>query len=63
MFVGDDRVDLPAFDALDELQEAGIATFKVAVSSEEAPKELIARADLVVDGPVGVVGFLNDLSS
>jgi trehalose 6-phosphate phosphatase len=63
MFVGDDRVDLPAFDALDELEEAGVATSRVAVASDEAPEELIARADLVVDGPAGVAQLLHDLSS
>jgi trehalose 6-phosphate phosphatase len=38
-FVGDDRVDLPGFDALDRLAEEGIATLRVAVDSAEAPPE------------------------
>jgi hypothetical protein len=30
----------------------------VAVRSAEAPPELLAAADLVLDGPPGVLGFL-----
>ena len=61
MFLGDDRVDLPGFDALDQLASAGLATFRVAVASDEAPPELIARADHVVAGPPAAVGFLREL--
>lgn len=61
MFLGDDRVDLPAFDALDELASQGVATARVAVASDEAPSELIERADLVLDGPPAVVEFLRTL--
>ena len=60
-FVGDDLVDLPAFDALDELETEGIAGLRVAVDSDEAPGDLLARADIVVDGPAGVVSFLRSL--
>ncbi len=63
LFVGDDRVDLPAFDALDELADEGLLTVRVAVSSTEAPRELIERADVVVDGPRGAVDFLTKLAS
>jgi trehalose 6-phosphate phosphatase len=58
-FLGDDRGDLDAFDALDRLAAATAATvLRVAVRSPEAPPELLARADLVVDGPPGVLEFL-----
>ncbi|MEA2476741.1 MAG: trehalose 6-phosphate phosphatase [Actinomycetota bacterium] len=60
-FFGDDRVDLPGFDALDELEAAGIATLRVAVSSPEAPAELLERADVVVAGPAGAVDLLERL--
>jgi trehalose 6-phosphate phosphatase len=60
-FVGDDIVDLPAFDALDELESQGTTALRVAVDSNEAPKELLDRADLVVEGPSGVVEFLRSL--
>jgi trehalose 6-phosphate phosphatase len=61
-FVGDDRVDLPAFDALDALTEEGRHTLRVAVRSDEAPPELLARADIVLNGPPGVVEFLARLT-
>ena len=54
LFAGDDTTDLDAFAALDGL-DAGV---KVAVASEEAPPELLARADLVVAGPDGLVELL-----
>jgi trehalose 6-phosphate phosphatase len=61
LFVGDDTVDLPAFDALDALATRGVSTLKIAVASEESPDDLIARADVVVQGPAGVVAFLQRL--
>jgi trehalose 6-phosphate phosphatase len=60
-FVGDDRVDLPGFDALDILGEEGVATLRVAVNSDEAPPQLLERADVVLPGPVSVIGFLESL--
>lgn len=61
-FVGDDRGDLPVFDALDRAAaEHGTHVLRVAVGSPEAPPELLQRADLVVDGPEGVLSFLRDL--
>lgn len=61
-FLGDDCGDLPAFEALDRLaRERGAATLKVGVRSDEAPPELLADADVVVDGPVGAVGVLTSL--
>jgi trehalose 6-phosphate phosphatase len=58
-FIGDDVVDLPAFDALDELARDGVATVRVGVDSSEAPAEVVDRADVVVDGPRGVVEWLS----
>ncbi|MFN2389510.1 MAG: trehalose-phosphatase [Actinomycetota bacterium] len=60
-FMGDDRVDLPGFDALDELAEEGVATLRVAVDSDEAPPVLLKRADVVVSGPSGALRFLESL--
>jgi trehalose 6-phosphate phosphatase len=57
-YAGDDRGDLPAFDALDRLSAGGVHTLRVVVASPEAPPELVARADLLVDDPRGVVGLL-----
>ena len=61
LYAGDDRVDLPAFDALDVLEEEGVMGVRVAVSSPEVPPELIDRADLVVDGPTAAVDLLGEL--
>jgi trehalose 6-phosphate phosphatase len=61
-FVGDDRGDLAAFAALDRLATQGLITCKVAVASAEVPPELVAAADLVVDGPEGVLALLEWLA-
>jgi trehalose 6-phosphate phosphatase len=61
LFAGDDLVDLPAFDAVDELSASGLVGVKVAVDSPEVPTELVRRADIVVDGPRGLVELLSGL--
>lgn len=61
-FVGDDAGDLAAFDALDAAAAAGAETVRVAVASSEAPPELLARADLVLDGPTAVASLLDCLA-
>lgn len=60
-FLGDDEGDLAAFDALEAAARSGLSAVKVAVRSPESPGELLARADLVVDGPRGAAGFLEHL--
>lgn len=60
-YLGDDIGDLPAFDALDDLAEAGAHTVRVAVASTEAPDALVARADVVVDGPEAAYELLRTL--
>ena len=57
LYAGDDRTDVDAFAGLDGL-ELGI---RVAVDSREAPAELREAADLVVDGPEGVLELLRGL--
>jgi trehalose 6-phosphate phosphatase len=57
LYAGDDRTDVDAFHGLDGL-ELGV---RVAVGSAEAPPELLAAADLVVDGTDGVLGLLRRL--
>jgi trehalose 6-phosphate phosphatase len=63
-FAGDDRGDLDAFDALARLREAGRLehAVRIAVGSAETPPELLAQADLVVDGPAGLVSVLEELA-
>jgi trehalose 6-phosphate phosphatase len=57
LYAGDDTTDLDAFRALDGL-ELGI---RVAVSSDEAPVELVRSADIVVSSPAQLVGLLRRL--
>jgi trehalose 6-phosphate phosphatase len=54
LFAGDDSTDVDAFRALDGL-ELGI---RVAVSSDEAPSELVESADIVVGSPVELIALL-----
>lgn len=61
LFAGDDRGDLAAFDAVDVLRDAGTEGLTVCSDSDEGPEELRTRADLVVDGPTGVVALLAEL--
>ena len=61
--VGDDLGDLPAFAAVARLGTEGREGLRVAVRSEEAPAELLSSADLVLDGPEGVLEFLRRLDS
>jgi trehalose 6-phosphate phosphatase len=65
LFAGDDAGDLAAFDALDRLRGDGTlaAAVRVAVRSPEAPPDLVARADVVVDGPAGLAALLRDLGA
>ena len=62
-FMGDDRGDLAAFDALDRLAAEGVYVVRIAVRSPEMPAELEARADLVVDGPAGALQLLEELAA
>jgi len=57
-FIGDDLGDVAAFRALDRLPVA----LRVAVRSDESPPELLAAADLIVDGPAGVRELLRSLA-
>jgi trehalose 6-phosphate phosphatase len=57
LYAGDDRTDLDAFRALEEL-ELGV---RVAVASEEGPRELREAADVIVDGPAELLRVLRSL--
>jgi trehalose 6-phosphate phosphatase len=63
-FAGDDRGDLAAFDALRDHRDAGRlgTAVRIAVRSDEAPPELLARGDVVVDGPAGLAALLDELA-
>jgi trehalose 6-phosphate phosphatase len=62
VFGGDDLGDLAAFDAVDDLRAAGLAGLLVCSGSTEEVA-LAERADVVVDGPDGVVAFVRALSA
>lgn len=61
LYAGDDLGDLPAFSAVDDLRTAGTPGLLVCSGSDEVT-ELRKRADLVVDGPGGVVSLLRALA-
>ena len=61
MYVGDDLGDLAAFGAVRALRATGIPGLTVCSGSAEV-SALAAEADLVVDGPDGVVDLLNALA-
>jgi len=61
LFAGDDVGDLPGFDAVAELRGRGVPGLTVCSASDEGPAELRDRADLVVDGPAGLVELLEGL--
>jgi trehalose 6-phosphate phosphatase len=58
LYAGDDLPDLEAFHALDRLEAQGVKTVKVAVQGAETPRELVAAADLIVEGPAGMAALL-----
>lgn len=57
LYAGDDVGDLAGFDMVEAMRRDGTAGLTVCSGSSEAP-EVAARADLVVDGPSGVVALL-----
>jgi trehalose 6-phosphate phosphatase len=62
-FVGDDLGDAPAFDAMDRFAAAGGHAVRVLVRTPETAPELVPRADLEVDGPLGTLALLQTLAS
>ncbi|MEU3887785.1 trehalose-phosphatase [Streptomyces sp. NPDC029041] len=61
LYGGDDLGDLPAYSAVDTLRTTGTPGLLVCSGSDEVT-ELRERADVVVDGPEGVVGLLRALA-
>jgi trehalose 6-phosphate phosphatase len=64
LFGGDDRTDLDAFAALDELRRAGRlrTVVRIGVASDEAPDDLAERSDALVDGTDGFLEVLRLLA-
>ncbi|MFJ5264265.1 trehalose-phosphatase [Streptomyces sp. NPDC088387] len=61
LYGGDDLGDLPAFAAVEGLRGEGVPGVLVCSGSDEVAA-LAARADVVVDGPGGVVTLLSSLA-
>ena len=61
VYVGDDLGDLAAFAAVEAMRADGLPGLLVCSGSTEVT-EVAARADLVVDGPVGVAALLQGLA-
>jgi trehalose 6-phosphate phosphatase len=57
VFVGDDLGDMAAFDEVERLRAQGVPGLLICSASTEVTA-LAARADLVVDGPDGVLAWL-----
>ncbi len=62
LYTGDDLGDLAAFDAVDALRAEGVPGVTVCSASDEVTA-LSERADLIVDGPPGVVRLIESLTS
>jgi trehalose 6-phosphate phosphatase len=63
LFIGDDRTDLDAMEALRVARASGVRTLNVAVTSSESPPEVLAAADGVVDGVGEVAALLTALAA
>jgi trehalose 6-phosphate phosphatase len=62
-YAGDDLGDLPAFGALRRLAASGASTLAVAAGGPETPVEVVEAADVVLDGPAGVVAWLDRIGT
>ncbi len=62
LFAGDDLGDLDAFAAVEQLREQGMPTLLVCSLSDEE-SALADRADVVVEGPDGVLDLLRQLTA
>jgi trehalose 6-phosphate phosphatase len=61
MFTGDDLGDLAAYEAVESWRAVGRPGLLVCSGSAEVT-ELADRADLIVDGPEGVLALIRDLT-
>ncbi|MFI5620422.1 trehalose-phosphatase [Streptomyces sp. NPDC051567] len=62
LYAGDDLGDLAAYAAVEKRRAEGLPGLLVCSGSAEVP-ELASRADLVLDGPAGVVALLAALAT
>jgi trehalose 6-phosphate phosphatase len=62
LYAGDDLGDLAAFDAVEGLRQEGVPGVTVCSASDEVTA-LADRADIVVDGPPGVLRLIESLTN
>jgi trehalose 6-phosphate phosphatase len=62
LFAGDDVGDVDAFATLDRLRADGLWTCAVAAGGPDVTPAVIEAADLVVEGPAGVVALLGAIA-
>jgi trehalose 6-phosphate phosphatase len=62
LYAGDDLGDIPAFRAVMELRADGVPGLAVCSGSAEATA-LAGHADLIVDGPAGILALLRELAT
>ncbi|MGH3375706.1 MAG: trehalose-phosphatase [Actinoallomurus sp.] len=62
LYAGDDLGDLAAYDELEALRARGVPGVKVYSASDEVTT-MAERADLIVDGPAGVLRLVESLTS
>lgn len=63
VFGGDDLGDVEAFEALGALEDDGLAVLRLASAAADGDNPLVPLADVVVDGPDGVLAFLARLAA
>ncbi len=61
VFAGDDRTDLDAVLETRRLRQEGYTTFAVVVRHHDTMPELLAHADLIVDGVEGMAQLLQEM--
>jgi len=62
LFAGDDRTDLDAVLALEQLRQEGIQTCSVVVKHADTLPDLLAHADVIVDEVPGMVQLLTEIA-
>ena len=62
LFAGDDVGDLDAFAAVARLRANGLWTCGVAARGDDTPPDVVAAADVVVNGPLGMAALLASIA-
>ena len=61
LFAGDDHTDLDAVLEIERLRQHGLAALAIAVQHHDTPRELLAHADITVQGVAGMVKLLRKI--